>query len=122
MSTEPSIVTQAKAKGWIGIHGGPPNGVFWRGVNPATGKVEELPACSEREERVIDGVLHFRASPEDIWRRMTPERLTEKLLMAQKELNEARLFAENLREFWERIEAALDDCPNGDPLPWKLPA
>lgn len=40
----------------------------------------------------------------------------------ERERNEARQIAEHYRAFWERVEAAIDDCPNGDPLPWVFKA
>lgn len=36
-------VAVAKALGWEDIHGGPPDGVFWRGINPKTKRCEEVP-------------------------------------------------------------------------------
>lgn len=35
--------------GYTDIHGGPPQGSFWRGINPATGKVEQLSETPETD-------------------------------------------------------------------------
>ena len=37
----------------------------------------------------------------------------------ERERDEAQKFAEEYRKFWELIESAMDDYPNGDPLPWE---
>lgn len=37
------------------------------------------------EEKIINGVLHFRSTPKGPWEAVSPERLTEMLLDARKE-------------------------------------
>ena len=51
--------------------------------------------------------------------KLVPVEFARKL---ERERDEARQFAEHYRAFWERVEAAIDDCPNGDPLPWVFKA
>jgi len=46
LSNDEVRIKNAQAIGWTDIHGGPPNGAYWRGVNPATGRVEEIPELS----------------------------------------------------------------------------
>lgn len=41
-------------------------------------------------EMVIDGVLHFRTDPYGVWRKMTLEQLTRKLVNSQKREHEFR--------------------------------
>ena len=50
------------------------------------------------EERVINGVLHFRTQPNGEWRQMSPEQLTAKLLVAQGNEKAIRTQVENLSD------------------------
>jgi hypothetical protein len=44
-------------------------------------------------------------------------RLVTKL---EQERDEAKRIARAYREVWEQVSAAVDACPNHDPLPWDL--
>lgn len=65
------------SRGWTDIHGGPPEGAFWRGRNPKTGKVERLPPfwrfsiwCGgmEREVRVEAATCAMECTDRYVWR------------------------------------------------------
>ena len=41
--TEEEKAKKAEDNGWQDVHGGPPAGAYWRGVNPVTKKMEAIP-------------------------------------------------------------------------------
>lgn len=83
-------IENARRLGWTDIHGGPPQGAYWRGTNPKTGRVEEIPSdtpetdsiarrlyrapakllalsrCLERErDGLLEALDHLQANPND---------------------------------------------------------
>lgn len=55
------------------------------------------------QERVINGVMHYRTGPDDDWQRMTDQQLTDRLLMAKLNLDNA---LRELRDVTGRLERA----------------
>jgi len=44
-------VKAAEDNGWTDVHDGPPNGAYWRGINPLTKKMEKIP-----DDQMVDAV------------------------------------------------------------------
>jgi len=48
------------------------------------------------------------------------DRLRNRIGELERERDEARRIARAYRVVWEQVSAAVDTCPNPDPLPWDL--
>lgn len=55
------------------------------------------------QERVINSVMHYRTGPDADWQRMTDQQLTDRLLMAKLNLDNA---LRELRDVTGRLERA----------------
>ena len=57
------------------------------------------------EEKIINGMLHYRSNPNGPWVQMSPERLTEMLVEARKE---RMVFQEKLEGLSEAVSEFLE--------------
>ena len=64
--------TAAESHGWTDVHGGPEEGgVYWRGINPETKRMEEIPDLRTEPYKLWDHFANQRCKgkqlrPEDI--------------------------------------------------------
>jgi len=71
------------------------------------------------EEKVIDGVLHFRTRPDGDFKPLTDKELTNRLVSAEKDLREicAMLSTDDRKVWLHTVVNAVQEFVNGLPSP-----